>query len=147
MWLLQDVEKGCENGHLAQREAGGWTGAGERPSSHAGCSQEAECHSGFCFLFKGSELVCEISCLFRYHDPASVLCLTSDGAFANVHGIIVPKHLYMGSVYSVASNNFEDTYWKGNQLYRSAKRVSIRPVAIRVFCFGNLQRRPGGLWC
>ena len=34
------------------------------------------------------------------HDPGSVLCLTSDGAFANVHGIIVPKHLYMGSVYS-----------------------------------------------
>ena len=87
--------------HLALREAAGAEGSWGAPL--APCRvvpRKQSVTQASVFLFKGSGTGIWNFLPFRSHDTGNVLSLTSDGAFTNVHGIIVPKHLYMGSMYS-----------------------------------------------
>lgn len=78
----------------------GLRGTGELPSPHARLSPGSSVTQASVFFSKGSGTGRWSFLPFRYHDTGGVLLLISDGAFTNVHGIIVSKPLYMGSVYS-----------------------------------------------
>ena len=97
MWLFARRGNGCPWPRVSQQ---GLRGPGELPSPHVRLFPGSSVPQSSVFFYKGSGTGIWNFLPFRYHDTGSVLFLISDGVFTNVHGIIVPKPLYMGSVYS-----------------------------------------------